>query len=179
MSEEQEKALALRPDDHVLGKADAPNLVIDYFSLTCPHCANFQIAVLPGLRREWIDTGKARFVYRHFPSDSIATHASELAECAGPSRFFDTMDALLRSQVDWLTANDPEDAMVRILAAKGIAATGKCFADDRLLDRIVADVQSGQTLGVNQTPTLFINGRNYGNPASVDGIGKILRESGR
>jgi protein-disulfide isomerase len=178
-TEEQEKALALRPDDHVLGKADAPNLIIDYFSLTCPHCANFEAAVLPGLRREWIDTGKARFVYRHFPSDSIATHASELAECAGPSRFFETMDVLLRTQVDWLTSGDPEREMVKILTKKGIAATGKCFADDRLLDRIVADVQSGQAVGVNQTPTLFINGRNYGNPASVDGIGKILRQSGR
>jgi protein-disulfide isomerase len=177
--DEQEKALALRPDDHVLGKTDAPNLIIDYFSLTCPHCANFEAAVLPGLRRDWIDTGKARFVYRHFPSDSIATHASELAECAGSSRFFDTMDALLRTQVDWLTSSDPEGEMVKILAKKGIAATGKCFADDRLLDRIVADVQSGQILGVNQTPTLFINGRNCGNPASVDGIGKILREAGR
>jgi protein-disulfide isomerase len=89
------------------------------------------------------------------------------------------MDTLLRTQVDWLTGNDPEREMIKILAKKGIAASAKCFADDRLLDRIVADVQSGQTLGVNQTPTLFINGRNCGNPASVDGIGKILRESGR
>jgi protein-disulfide isomerase len=177
-TEEQQKALELRPDDHVLGKADAPNLVIDYFSLTCPHCANFATAILPGLRREWIDTGKLKFVYRHFPSDSIATHASELSECGGPAAFFDTIDTLFRTQVDWLTANDPESEMVKILAKKGIGS-GKCFADDRLLDRIVADVQSGQTLGVNQTPTLFINGGNYGNPGSVDGIAKILRAEGR
>src|SRR6185312_2748963 len=111
-TEEQAKALAVQPDDHVLGKTDAPNLIIDYFSLTCPHCANFQTAVLPGLRRDWIDSGKAKFVYRHFPSDSIATHASELAECACSSRFFETMDVLLRTQVDWLTSNDPEGEMV-------------------------------------------------------------------
>jgi protein-disulfide isomerase len=177
-TEEQQKALALRPDDHVLGKPDAPNVIIDYFSLTCPHCANFATAVLPGLRREWVDAGKVKFIYRHFPSDSIATHASELTECAGAPKFFDTIDTLLRTQVDWLTSNDPEGDMVKILEKKGMAAAN-CFADDRLLDRIVTDVESGQTLGVHQTPTLFINGQNYGNPGSVEGIGKILRDTGR
>jgi uridylate kinase len=56
-----------------LGKADAPNIIIDYFSLTCPHCANFHAAVLPAIKGEWIDTGRLRFIYRHFPSDAVAT----------------------------------------------------------------------------------------------------------
>lgn len=176
LAADQAAVLQLRPDDHVLGKPDAPGTIIDYFSLTCPHCANFHAAVLPGLRSAWIDTGKAKFVYRHFPSDSIATHASELTECAGPAKFFDTIDALFRTQVDWLTASDPEGEMVKMLAGKGLPATAACFANDRLLDKIVSDVQSGQALGVHSTPTLFINGRNQGNPGTVDAIGKILRE---
>ncbi|HEY6983727.1 MAG TPA: DciA family protein [Reyranella sp.] len=175
---EQEKALAVRPGDHVLGKAEAPNLIIDYFSLTCPHCANFAAAVLPRVRKEFVDTGQARFVYRHFPSDSIATHASQLAECAGPEKFFDTIDALFRSQVDWLTSAEPEAEMVRILEKRGMAA-GQCLAKDQLLDKIVDDVMTGQTLGVRQTPTLFINGQNCGNPGGIDAIGKILRDIGR
>ena len=65
----RDKLLEALPGDHVLGKADAPNIIIDYFSLTCPHCANFHVAVLPTLRKEWIDTGKLRLVHRHFPSD--------------------------------------------------------------------------------------------------------------
>lgn len=178
LTEEQEKALAVRPGDHVLGRPDAPNLIIDYFSLTCPHCANFAAAVLPGVRKAFVDTGQTRFIYRHFPSDSIATHASQLAECAGPQGFFDTIDALFRSQVDWLTASDPEAEMARILEKRGLAA-GKCFADDQLLNKIVADVETGQTLGVRQTPTLFINGQNCGNPAGTEAIGKILRDIGR
>jgi protein-disulfide isomerase len=177
-TEEQEKALAVRPGDHVLGRADAPNLIIDYFSLTCPHCANFAAAVLPGVRKAFVDTGQVRFVYRHFPSDSIATHASQLAECAGPGGFFDTVDALFRSQVDWLTASDPEAEMVKFLEKRGMAA-GKCLANDQLLDKIVSDVETGQTLGVRQTPTLFINGQNCGNPGGTDAIGKILRDIGR
>lgn len=178
LSEEQKKALAVRPGDHVLGEPDAPNLIIDYFSLTCPHCANFAVAVLPGVHKQFVDTGVARFVYRHFPSDSVATHASQLAECAGPNGFFDTIDALFRSQVDWLTAADPEAEMVKILEKRGMA-TGQCFSDNRFLDKIVSDVESGQTLGVHQTPTLFINGQNWGNPGGTDAIGKILRDIDR
>jgi hypothetical protein len=177
-TEEQEKALAVRSGDHVLRKPDEPNLIIDYFSLTCPHCANFAVAVLPGVHKQFVDTGLARFVYRHYPSDSIATHASQLAECAGPDGFFDTIDALFRSQVDWLTAADPEAEMVKILEKRGMAA-GRCLADDRLLDKIVSDVETGQTLGVRQTPTLFINGQNCGNPGGTDAIGKILRDIDR
>jgi glutaredoxin len=58
-------------------------------------------------------------------------------------------------------------------------ATGRCFTDDRLLDKIVSDVETGQALGVRQTPTLFINGQNCGNPGGTDAIGKILRDSDR
>ncbi len=177
-SDEREKLLAVRPGDHVLGKADAPNVIIDYFSLTCPHCANFAMAVLPGVRKEFVKTGQARFVYRHFPSDSIATHASQLTECAGPDKFFDTIDALFRSQVDWLTSSDPEADMVKLLTQRGMMA-GTCLTNDQLLDKIIDDVQSGQMLGVHQTPTLFINGQNCGNPGSTEAIGKILREMSR
>src|SRR5262249_548635 len=94
-----DKLLAVMPGDHVLGKANAPNIIIDYFSLTCPHCANFHAAVLPVVKREWIDSGRVRFVYRHYPSDSVATHASQLAECARPARFYAAVGALVSPPV--------------------------------------------------------------------------------
>jgi protein-disulfide isomerase len=178
LSNDQVKALELRPDDHVLGRADAPHVIVDYFSLTCPHCANFHAAILPGLRQQWIDPGTVKFVYRHFPSDRIATHASEFAECGGAAKFFDTIGTLFGAQVDWLTAADPEAEIAKLLQKTGMAAD-KCLADDPFLDKIVNDVQSGQALGVRFTPTLFINGRNYSNPGSVEAIAKILGESTR
>lgn len=175
-----DKLLAVMPGDHVLGKADAPNIIIDYFSLTCPHCANFHAAVLPQIKRDWIDNGRARFIYRHYPSDSIATHASQLSECGGAARFFATVDALFRTQVDWLTAPDPDSEMVKAAEAAGLKAAGQCLANDRLLDKIVADVQSGQALKVRFTPTLFINEQFYGNPAGgAEGIAAILAQVGR
>lgn len=177
-----EKYLAALPDDHVMGKPDAPNIIIDYFSLTCPHCANFNAAVLPRIRKEWIDTGKAKLIMRHYPSDGIATHASLLAECAGPAKFYDTIDALFRAQIDWLTAADPDAEMIKVMQTQGVSAKAStaCFADDRLLNKVIADVQSGQALQVKQTPTLFINEQYYGMPADgVDGINAILRQVGR
>lgn len=176
------KLMDVVPGDHVMGDPAAPNILIDYFSMTCPHCANFNAAVLPVLQRDWIDPGKLRFVMRHFPSDSVATHAAQLSECRGPDKFFETADALLRTQVDWLTAPEPEAEMVKVLAGLGVPADQAMAAmgEGQQMDKIIADVQSGHALQVKFTPTLFINDHNYGNPGGgADGIGAILRQVGR
>jgi protein-disulfide isomerase len=176
------KYLAALPGDHILGKPNAPNIIIDYFSLTCPHCANFNAAVLPQVKREWIENGSTKLIMRHFPSDSIATHASLLAECAGPEKFYDSLDVLFRAQVDWLTAADPEAEMAKAIGKLGIepGAAQACLADDHLLDKVIADVQSGQALKVNSTPSLFINEQFYGMPADgAAGITSILRQVSR
>jgi hypothetical protein len=175
------KLLDAQPGDHILGKTDAPNTLIDYASFTCPHCANFYIAVMPTLRKEWIDTGKLRLIHRHFPSDLVATRASQLTECAPPEKFFAMVELLFRKQVEWLSVGDPEVEMIKVLAGHGVTPAGAqaCFANDRLLDKVLADVQSGQALGVRFTPTLFINEENYANPGGADAITAILRQVGR
>lgn len=173
-----DKLLGVLPTDHVMGKEDAPNIIIDYFSLTCPHCVNFHAAVLPVVKRDWIDTGRLRFIYRHFPSDSVATRGSLLAECGG-ERFFETIDVLFKSQVEWLTAPSPEDEMVKIMERAGLPAQA-CLSNDRFFDKVVGDVQSGHALGVKFTPTLLINEQNFGNPGGgAQGIDSILRQVGR
>jgi protein-disulfide isomerase len=178
----RDKLLDPSPSDHVLGSPDAPNVLIDYASFTCPHCATFNVAVFPILRREWIDTGKLRFVMRHFPSDQIATRASQLAECAGPDKFFQRADLLFHKQVEWLAVGDPMAEILKVLASDGLtpAEAQACLANDQHLDKVIADVQSGQTLGVRFTPTLFINDEFYGNPSGgFDAIAAILRQVGR
>ena len=177
-----DKYLGVVEGDHVLGDPKAPNIIIDYFSLTCPHCANFNAAVMPAVRKEWIDTGKAKLVMRHFPSDGIATHAALFAECAGPAKFYDTIDALFRAQIDWLTAPDPDAEMIKVLNRLGISAEAAkaCLDDGPHLNKIIADVQSGQALRVNSTPSLFINEQFYGMPGDgAVGISAILRQVGR
>ena len=175
------KLLEPLPGDHILGKADAPNVLIAYVSFTCPHCATFYIAVLPTLRREWIDTGRLKLIHRQFPSDIYATRAAQLAECAPPDKFYAICDALFRNQVEWMTAPDPLVDMVAALAAQGVTpeSAQACFDNNLALDKVVADVQSGQALGVTATPTLFINEQNYANPGGMDAIAAILRQVGR
>ena len=175
------KLLDPLPGDHMLGKADAPNTLIAYFSFTCPHCATFYNAVLPTLRKEWIDPGRLRMIHRHFPSDVVATRAAQLTECVPPDRFFATVDALFGGHLDWLTGTDPEADMVKVLAGQGMtpAAAQACYADDRALDKVIFDVQTGRALGVTSTPTLFINEENYLNPGGPDAIAAILRQVGR
>ena len=167
--------------DHVLGRRDAPNTLVDYASFSCPFCAQFYIAVMPTLRKEWIEPGKLRLIHRHFPMDMVATRASQLAECAGPDKFYERVDRLFRSQVEWLTGADPLVEIVKVLAKDGLSEdqAQACFADDKALDKVLADVQSGQALGVRQTPTLFINDQNYFNPGGADAIAAILRQVGR
>jgi hypothetical protein len=179
----REKLLDPLPGDHILGNPEAPNTLIDYASFTCPHCANFYIAVMPTLRQEWIDSGRLRLIHRHFPLDVVATRASQLAECAGsdPKKFFARVDLLFHKQVDWLSMGDPLVEMVKVLASQGVTAKDAelCFANDRVLDKVIADVQGGQTLGVTFTPTLFINEESYGNPGNANAISAILRQVGR
>lgn len=175
------KLLGALPGDHVLGRPDAPNILIDYASFTCPHCANFNAAVVPVLRRDWIETGKLRLIHRHYPGDAVATRASQLAECAGPDKFFAAVDTLFRTQVQWMTAADPETELLSALAELGIGvdAAQACLANDLLLDKVIADVQSGQTLGVTFTPTIFINEQNYGSASEAAAIAAILGQVGR
>ena len=179
-SADKSALLNVQPGDHVLGDPKAPITLIEYASFTCPHCAHFHTKILPELKKKWIDSGRVRFVYRHYPSDSVATHASQLAECAGPDRFYAAIGALFSTQVDWLTASDPDSELVKAAEKAGIAGAGQCLANDRLLDKIVADVQSGQALKVRATPTLFINEQFYGNPADgAQGISAILSQVAR
>ena len=178
----QESLLVPLQGDHILGKPEAANIIIDYFSFTCPHCANFNAAVLPRLKAEAIAAGKAALIMRHFPSDSVATHAAQIAEGAGAAKFFDVADALFRSQIDWLTSATPEVEMVKSLASVGVTPDQALayIQNDQLLNKIVADVQTGQSLKVRGTPALFINGQFVGAPpGGAEGADVILGLLGR
>src|SRR5271156_5092888 len=85
--------------DHVLGKADAPITIIEYASLTCPHCAEFDKDVVPELKAKYIETGKAKLIFRDFPLDQWALRASVLARCAPADKYFSFVDVLFQNQV--------------------------------------------------------------------------------
>src|SRR5215470_6897167 len=81
-------APVVAPDEMFLGKADAPVTIVEYFSLGCPHCRHFHEEILPQLKADYIDTGKARIVFRDFPLDGVALAAAQLTRCVSPMAYF-------------------------------------------------------------------------------------------
>ena len=162
--------LQVQPNDHVLGDPKAPITLIEYASLTCPHCAHFSVAVLPELKKKWIDTGKVKLIYRDFPLDQTALKAAQLAECAGKDKYFGVIDMIFETQPKWATASDPMAELGKSLriAGMGESEVKACLANDAVANGVVADYRGGETLGVNSTPTLFINGTEFKGARSVE-----------
>jgi protein-disulfide isomerase len=153
--------VALAPDDHVLGKPDAPITIVEYASLTCPHCAEFDRDTLPKIKEKWIDTGKAKLVFRDFPLDGLALRAAVVARCAPPDRYFGYIDILFHSQRNWATANDPIQALSRIARLGGMSDQQfqSCINNAELQRAVAASRQTAEKeYGVESTPTFFING---------------------
>ena len=162
--------LAVQAGDHVQGDAKAPITMIEYASFTCPHCAHFAVAVLPELKKKWIDTGKVKLIYRDFPLDQTALKAAQLAECAGKDKYFGVIDVIFSTQAKWAVASDPIGELAKSLriAGMGDAEVKACLANDAVANGVIADYRGGETLGVNSTPTLFINGEQFKGARSVE-----------
>jgi protein-disulfide isomerase len=162
--------LSAQPTDHVLGDPKAPITLIEYASFTCPHCAHFSVAVLPEVKQKWIDSGKVKLVYRDFPLDQTALKAAQLAECAGKDRYFGVVEMIFATQQKWATASDPIGELAKSLRIAGMseADVKACLANDKVQNDVIADYKGGETLGVNSTPTLFINGEQFKGARSVE-----------
>ena len=164
------KLLQIQPTDHVLGDPKAPVTLIEYASFTCPHCAHFSVAVLPELKKRWVDTGKVKMIYRDFPLDQTALKAAQIAECSGKDKYFGVIDVIFATQARWATSSDPVGELGKTLriAGMGEAEIKACLANDAVQNGVLADYRGGEVLGVNSTPTLFINGEMYKGARSVD-----------
>jgi protein-disulfide isomerase len=152
----------VKSDDRVLGKADAPITIFEFFSLTCPHCAEFEEVTYPKVKAEWVDTGKARIVYRDYPLDQNALKAAMVARCAPPERYAAFVEVLFKQQTVWGLQRDPTDSLKKIAALGGIGADAfdKCINDQDLSKQIVAEeYEAQQKYGVDSTPTFFVNGK--------------------
>lgn len=168
-----EKALAER----VIGKADAPITIVEYASLTCPHCARFHKETLPKLKTAYIDTGKAKLIFRDFPFDGLALRAAALARCAPQERYFAVLDTLFQQQETWSRAKDPLAAIGNIgkLAGMSQATVDACFKDTKLMDSIVQIRLDGEKQGVDSTPTFIIGGKKISGAQPFEEFDKLLK----
>lgn len=177
MLADAQTALALTKEDRILGNPNAPITIIEYASLTCPHCAHFADDVLPELRKKWIDTGKAKLVLRDFPLDEEALRAAMIARCAPPDRFYAFVDTFFAAQPKWATAQDYREALARLAMLGGMGKNefDKCLADTALESKIVEErLIASKELDVNSTPTFFINGTKFAGAPTVEEFDKVL-----
>ena len=174
---EAQTVLALNKDDRVLGNPDAPITIVEYASLTCPHCAHFANDVLPELKKKWIDTGKAKLVLRDYPLDEPALRAAMIARCAPPDRFYAYVDTFFGSQEKWVTARDYRDALARLVKLGGMSRDefDNCLKNTALENKIVEGrLIASKELDVNSTPTFFINGTKFTGAPTVEEFDKAL-----
>jgi protein-disulfide isomerase len=149
------------PDDRILGKADAPITIFEYASFTCPHCADFDANTLPKLRAAWLDTGKARLIFRDYPLDAAAVRAAMLARCAPPEQFYAFVDELFHSQMTWASGGKVEAALGKLAKLSGMSDDqfAACMKDEAGQKRVLdSRLEAEQTYKVESTPTFFVNG---------------------
>ena len=162
--------------DMALGEQNAPVTIIEYASMTCPHCADFQERVFPELKKRYIDTGKVRFIFREFPLDQLAAAAFMLARCAGNDKYFPLIDTLFAQQKDWVVPR-PLAPLLGIARQAGFTEQtfNECLKNQQILDGIEAIRQrAAQDFHVQSTPTFFINGKQYRGVLSIDEIEKEI-----
>jgi protein-disulfide isomerase len=177
MLADAQTVLQITQDDRVLGNPDAPITIVEYASLTCPHCAHFANDVLPGIKKEWIDTGKAKLVLRDFPLDEPALRAAMIARCAPPGRYYAFAETFFAAQERWVRTTDYREALARLakLGGMGKEEFDTCLKNTELENKIVAErLRATQELEVNSTPTFFVNGSKLAGAPTAEEFEKIL-----
>ncbi len=175
-----EKAALAAPQalpDIVQGKAEAPETIVEYASMTCSHCAAFHKEVWPALKAKYVETGKAKFVLREFPLDPLAIAGFMLARCAGPDKRDAVVDRLFDRQADWAFAEDPLPRLKAEVEAAGVpgAEVDACLKNQKLLDQVKSvRALAAQKLGVDSTPTFFVAGKRLAGEQSLDSFDRIL-----
>lgn len=162
--------------DMVLGKADAPVTIVEYASMTCPHCASFHEETLPELKTKYIDTGKVRLIFREFPFDPRAEAGFMLARCS-KDNYFAMVDVLFRQQRSWAAAENAKDALLQISKLAGFSQESfeACLTDQKLLEDVRAVQKRGsEEFKVDSTPTFFINGNTYKGALTIEEMSAII-----
>ena len=164
--------------DQVLGDEKAPVTIIEYASMTCPHCAHFALTTFPQLKEKYIDTGKVKYILREFPFDPIAAGAFMLARCAGDKeKYYAMVDLLFRTQATWAVEHPLQPMLATVRQAGFTEDKFKaCLADQKVLDGIenVRD-RASKVFGVNSTPTFFINGQKSVGALSFEDMEKLIQ----
>ena len=152
--------------------------VVEYGSLTCPHCAVFDHEVLPKLKEAYIDTGKVHFIFREFSRNALDVGAFTLARCLGDDKALAVIDLLFAQQDKWAFVDKPLDGLLTAVRPTGLGRDQAmtCLQNKDLTDK-VAQIGKIATdvVKVQGTPTFVIDGRVYGGELSMNAFDAILK----
>lgn len=163
-----------------MGADDAPVTLIEYSSMTCPHCATFHDDTLPKLKKAFIDTGKVRYIFRDFPLESRAMAAAMTARCVDPQRYFGFVDLIYKDQQDWSKSSDPMKALQTRAQLAGLSENdfASCLDNRTLFEAIQNRAQSGEAeFGIESTPTFIVNGKKFSGAMPFTEFEKIINEA--
>jgi protein-disulfide isomerase len=143
------------------GRPDAPVTIIKYASLTCPYCRRFQAETFPQLKREYIDTGKVRFIIREFPIGKASGTATVALRCTTPENYLILYDKFLALQPSWVAQEVKTDAIFAVASQVGTTRSefDSCLQNRGMIASLNWVKERGRTLGVIGTPNFFVNGR--------------------
>jgi protein-disulfide isomerase len=165
--------------DMTLGSAEAPVTIIEYASMSCPHCARFALVTFPEIKKRYIETGKVRFILREFPLDRLAEAVSVVTRCAcndDPQRYFALTEALFREQAAWLI-DQPLPALLAAAQQGGVseATFNACLANQQVLDGLEKGRRrAADAFQVRSTPTFFINGTPHTGALTADEMAALI-----
>ena len=144
-----------------MGPDTAKVTVIEYASATCPHCADFYNKTFLALKKEYIDTGKIKFVFREFPHQDAALAAFMLARCAPKEKYFPLIDVFFATQQEW--TQNPLEGLNKIAQQAGFTKESfeACMKNETVAKEILAVRSKAESFGVTGIPTFFVNGERY------------------
>ena len=163
-----------------IGNNNAKITIIVYESLTCSHCANFHINVLPSLKREYIDTGIAKIEFRHFPLDVAAFNASKIAQCKNDGKS-EILNSLYLNQPKWIkgkTIEEVNENLKKFLVSENIKVDfNTCTTDKNIEDFVLNDrIEGAKKFKVNATPTIIINDKKFEKSLNYKNLKKSLEK---
>ncbi|MBP9791715.1 MAG: DsbA family protein [Rickettsiales bacterium] len=160
-------AIHLMPmaDDIVIGDNDAPNVIIEYSSLSCPLCGYFHANVFPKIEEKYLKTKKVKFIFRNFPIKPVDLKAGAISLCVPEDKKEVFLKVLFRTQRNWSVETSSYSEILEVIAKLGRVdgdMIKKCLEDKGLEDRVIKIREYAQNnLKVNSTPTFIINGKKF------------------
>ncbi len=151
--------------------------VVEYGSLTCPHCAAFSREIFPELKKDYIDTGKVRFIFREFSRNPLDVAAFVLARCIGDDKAYAAIELLFSQQDKWAFVDKPLEPLIAAMRPAGLThdQAMECLKDQKKADAMVAiEKRAVDEIKMTGTPTFIIGGKVYGGELSLDQLKAIL-----